>query len=176
MSYDLDLYFRSPEFPDKEWTEILSWFDAIERTVELDDLERYHGLRKEWSRYGVFYTLYERHTRLSFADDQAYWKVSMSTGSGLRLSKFFGYTVCYCALSLIPETSAWDGGQYFDTLCQEPDEFLRTVNAVISSNPLYRKYKKRLAMQQLGVMDENFHLIPNPHVLKLAAQSDLYDG
>jgi hypothetical protein len=46
MSYDLDLYFRSPEFPDKEWTEILSWFDAIERTVELDDLERYHGLRK----------------------------------------------------------------------------------------------------------------------------------
>jgi hypothetical protein len=100
----------------------------------------------------------------------------MSTGSGLRLSKFFGYTVCYCALSLIPETSAWDGGQYFDTLCQEPDEFLRTVNAVISSNPLYRKYKKRLAMQQLGVMDENFHLIPNPHVLKLAAQSDLYDG
>lgn len=92
------------------------------------------------------------------------------------MRQFFGYTLCYCALSLIPETSAWDGGQYFDTLYQKPDKFLRKVNAVINSNSLYRTHKQRLKMQQLGVMDENFHLILDPHILKLAAQSDLYDG
>jgi hypothetical protein len=92
------------------------------------------------------------------------------------LRQFFGYTLCYCALSLIPETSTWDLGEYFDTLYQNPDKFLRKVNAVINDNFLYRKQRHRLEMQQMGVMDENFHLIPDPHMLKLAAQSDRYDA
>ncbi len=78
-------------------------------------------------------------------------------------------------MSLIPETSAWDLGQYFDTLYHKPDKFLRKVNAVINAHHLYEEHEQRLKMQQLGVMDENFHLIPDPQLLKLAAQSDLYD-
>jgi hypothetical protein len=179
MSYDLALYFRSPEFPEKEWAEILSWFDAIERQIEPQTLEHAPYLRKEWfilvGEYGIFCSLEERYPRCYFADDKANWEISISAGSGLGLRSFFGYTLCYCTLSLIPETSAWDRGQHFDTLYQKPDKFLRKVNAVINSNFLYRTHKQRLKMQQLGVMDENFHLIPNPHVLKLAAQSDLYD-
>jgi len=127
------------------------------------------------NRY-IFCSLEERHPRYHFADDRANWEISISAGSGLGLRYFFGCTLCYCALSLIPETSAWDRGGYFDHLYQQPDKFLRKVNAVINDHFPYRKHKQRLEMQQLGVMDENFHLIPDPHVLKLAAQSDLYDG
>jgi len=180
MSYDLDLYFRSPEFPDKEWAEILSWFDAIERTVEPEKFGHTPYLGKEWfiqvGGYGIFCTVYERHPRYQFQDKKAHWEIAISTGNGLGLRQFFGYTLCYCALSLLPETSAWDRGKYFDTLYQKPDKFLSKVNAVINSNFLYRERKERLAMQKLGVMDENFHLIPNPHVLKFAAQSNLYNN
>lgn len=179
MSYDLALYFRSLEFPEKEWAEILSWFDAIERIVEPESLDHAPYLGKEWfirvGGYGLFCAVYERHPRYQFQDKRAHWEIAISTGSGFGLRQFFGYTLCYCALHLIPDTSAWDLGQYFDTLYQKPDKFLRKVNAVINEHFLYSTPEQRLAMQQLGVMDENFHLIPDPHVLKLAAQSDLYD-
>lgn len=180
MSSSFALYFRSPDFPDKEWAEILSWFDAIEQPIEPETLERAPNLRKKWfiwvGEYGIFCSLEERHPRYHFTDDKANWEISIDTGSGLGLRYFFGCTLCYCALSLIPETRAWDRGGYFDHLYQKPDKFLRKVNAVINDSSLYRKHKQRLEMQQLGVMDENFHLIPDPHILKLAAQSDLYDG
>lgn len=130
---------------------------------------------REWfirvGRYGVSCFLIERHPRFYFKDEKAYWKASIGTGRGFGIHQFFGYTLCYCALSLIPETSVWDCGQYFDTLYQKPDKFLRKVNTVVNSHYLYSKHKRRLEMQKLGVMDENFHLIPDPHVLKLAAQS-----
>ena len=180
MSYDLALYFRSPEFPYKEWLEILSWFDAIEITVEPEKLKDAPNLRKKWfipvGGYGVFCSLQERHPRYHFTDDKAYWNVFMDTGSGFGLRQFFGYTLCYCTLSLIPETSAWDLGEYFDALYYKPDKFLRKVNALIDCHHLYAKHKRRLEMQQMGVMDENFKLIPDPYVLKLAAKSDLYDS
>ena len=231
MSYDLELYFRSADFPEREWleilallnpsmnwwvatflerplnppqvrdfesprvpqneglggkfislfsnAEILSWFDAIEMIVEPEDLKYEPCLRRKWfiqvGGYGVFCSLRECHPRYHFEDDKAHWKIFIGTGSGLGLRQFFGYTLCYCALSLIPETSAWDLGEYFDVLYQKPDKFLRKVNAIINSQHLYKKHKRRLEMQQMGVMDENFHLIPDPHVLKLAAQNDLYD-
>jgi hypothetical protein len=179
MSYDLDLYFRSPDFPYTEWLEILSWFDAIEKTLTPEYLEHWPYLRREWfipvGGYGVFCSLRERHPRLHFEDDQAHWEIYIDTGSGLGLRQFIGYTLCYCAMSFIPETSAWDNGHLFDSLYYTPDKFLRKVNAVISNYYLSLKYKRRLEMQQMGVMDENVHLIPDPTVLKRAAQSDLYD-
>lgn len=180
MSYDLDLYFRSPDFPDKEWLEILSWFDAIEQTIEPLDLEHYPYLRKQWfiwvGEYGVFCSLRQRHPHYQLTDEKAHWEISIHTGSGFGLRQFFGYALCYCALTLIPETRTWDGGGYFDTLYQKPDKFLRKVNTVINDHYLYKNHKRRLKMQQMGVMDENFHLIPAPHTLKLVAESDLYDG
>ncbi len=79
MSYDLDLYFRSPDFPDKEWAEILSWFDAIERTVEPENFGHTPYLGKEWfiqvGGYGLFCTVYERHPRYQFKDEKALWEV-----------------------------------------------------------------------------------------------------
>jgi hypothetical protein len=179
MSYDLAIFFRSSEFPDEEWSEILSWFDACEQTVEPATLKHAPNLRKEWfipvGGYGVFCWLKERSLHSDFWDNEAAWKVSIDCGSGYSLRQFFGYTLCYSALSLIPGTSAWDCGEYFDKLYRDPDKFLRKVNALIDGHHLYKRHRRRVEMQQMGVMDENFQLIPDPHVLKLAAQSDLYD-
>jgi hypothetical protein len=69
MSYDLALYFRSLRFPDREWTEILSWFDAIERAIEPEKFGHTPYLGKEWfiqvDGYGIFCTVYERHPPIS---------------------------------------------------------------------------------------------------------------
>jgi len=180
MSYDLELYFRSPEFPEKEWLEILSWFDAIER-IDSSEINRHPTYwDKFWfiqvGGYGVFCSIQGRYPNDLFRDDKTHWRVPISTGSGFGLRQFFGYTLCYYALSLIPETSAWDCGQYFDSLYQKPDKFLRKVNAVIATHHLFEKHESKLEMQQMEVMDENFQLIPDPHLLKLGAQSALYDG
>lgn len=180
MSYDLELYFRSPEFPEQEWLEILSWFDARERTIEPAQLKNAPYLKKDWfipvGKYGLFCSLIERHPRYHFGDEKAYWEFYIDCGSGFGLRQFFGFTLCYCALSLIPETRAWDRGEYFDDLYANPQEFLKKVNMLIDNNDLYKRHRSRVKMQQMGVMDENFQLIPDPHVLKFATQSDLYDG
>jgi hypothetical protein len=179
MSYDLALYFRSSEFPDKEWSGILSWFDAREKTIEPAELAHFPYVQKKWFvPYGVFCTLGEHHPRLLFEDKEAHWEVAISTGSGFDLRQFLGYTLCYGALSLIPGTSVWDRGQYFDTLYQQPDKFLRKVNGLIRSHYLEdrylaARYKRRLEMQQMGVLDKNLELVADPHILKLAAQNDV---
>jgi hypothetical protein len=84
MSYDLALYFRSLRFPDKEWTEILSWFDAIERAIEPEKFGHTPYLGKEWfiqvDDYGIFCTVYERHPPISsrikssLGDCDWYWE------------------------------------------------------------------------------------------------------
>lgn len=179
MSYSFSLFFRSPEFPYNDWLEILSWFGAWEQPVDLATLEYAPNLKKNWfipvGEYGVFCQLEERYPKFDFWDNKAFWNISIDCGSGFGLRQFFGFTLCYCVLSLIPETSAWDCDEYFDNPYSDPQEFLRKANTLIDSHHLYKRHKARLKMQQLGVMDEGFQLIPDPHALKLAAQSNLYD-
>lgn len=179
MSYNLELYFRSLEFPEKEWLEILSWFDAIESSNSLEINRDLDHCGRVWfisvNRYGVFCALQGHYHNDLFKDGTAYWRVLIDTGSGFGLRQFLGYVVCYSVLNLISETSAWDCGQYFDSLYEKPNKFLSKVNAVINAHPVFKKRGNRLKMQQMRVIDENFQLIPDPHVLKSAAKSELYD-
>lgn len=178
MSYDLDLYFRSLEFPELDWLAILAWFDAIEKISHPEIYSPPDYEYQSWfipvGKYGISCTLNQCELNYREEDEKSHWRIVIHTGSGFGLRQLFGYTLCYCVLTHIAETSAGDGGQYFHKLHQKPDKFLRQANAIITTHSLLQASEIRF-MQRMGVMDENCHLIPDPQKLKQVAQSDLFD-